>query len=158
MTISQTELKRFLSYDPKTGMFTRRIGSGTARIGDEAGCIRSDGYRIISVGGISYLAHRLAWLHVYGSMPKNDTDHIDRNRGNNAIDNLRDISHSANLHNSKRYKNNKSGLRGACWIEGRKMWLSSITSSGRNVFIGYFGSKREAAEAYKIKASQIYVA
>ena len=75
-------VKRFLEYNPLTGEFKWRPSN--------------NGYVSIRIQGKAYLAHRLAWLITYGKMPKKDIDHIDRNRQNNRIDNLREVTASEN--------------------------------------------------------------
>ena len=88
-------VKRFLEYNPLTGEFKWRP-SNNGRCGKSAGSIQSNKYVSIRIQGKAYLAHRLAWLITYGKMPKKDIDHIDRNRQNNRIDNLREVTASEN--------------------------------------------------------------
>ena len=54
-------------------------------------------YQRITIGGYDYYAHRLAWFYVYGEWPVNELDHIDEDKENNAIDNLREATHAENL-------------------------------------------------------------
>ncbi|MDD0156969.1 HNH endonuclease signature motif containing protein, partial [Shigella flexneri] len=72
--------------------------SARGAVGKVAGTI-SYGYNAINIDGVRYFAHRLAWLYVYGEWPKQEIDHIDRNRRNNAISNLRDVSRVVNALN-----------------------------------------------------------
>lgn len=81
-------LRELLDYDPETGVFRWKEPRRKCRVGEVAGSLRKDGYVKIQVDGRFYQAHRLAWLCVYGVWPS-AIDHIDGNRANNAIANLR---------------------------------------------------------------------
>jgi hypothetical protein len=115
----QTSVARELSYNPESGLFHwKRSGVGRAkRAGAEAGGMRPDGYRNICVNGKQWLCHRLAWVMFYGTKPPRVIDHIDRNKGNNAISNLRDGTNGVNELNAKVHKDSPfgiSGVRAAC--------------------------------------------
>lgn len=99
-------IRRHISYDPKTGEITRK----GKRKGD--GHINRDGYLVYKVGGESFLAHRLAWFLHYGKFPDVELDHINRNRTDNRIDNLRLADRFINTRNSNRPPNPKTGFRG----------------------------------------------
>ena len=93
--LTAERLRGLLEYDGTTGVFHWK---GT---GERAGSIQDKGYRTIEIGGRSYYAHRLAWLYTYGSWPNDELDHIDRNKDNNSISNLRDVSRSENNRNRR---------------------------------------------------------
>ena len=85
-------VRKMLKYDPATGMFTRRVASGSSgncMIGKRAGAISKRGTLKISVDGVNYGAHLLAWAYVYGEWPTQQLEHIDQNKMNNRIENLR---------------------------------------------------------------------
>jgi len=109
--LTADKLRQLLHYDPETGVFTRLTKWGSRNIGDVPGCLTPQGYWYIGVNSNVYPAHRLAWLYVNGCWPNGDIDHIDRNRCNNRISNLRDVTRSTNLHNSPA-QNPKSGHKG----------------------------------------------
>ena len=93
-------LRSLLSYDPETGEFRWRISRGRVSVGDIAGSHPNRvGYLRIMLGDVEYRAHRLAWLYIYGKWPELVIDHIDRNKTNNRIANLRDVSHAENMRN-----------------------------------------------------------
>ena len=84
-------MKDLLNYDPDTGDFTWKVStSNRVRVGQVAGTLRHDGYIRIKVNGKLYLAHRLAWFFVYGVWPVEFLDHIDQDKSNNRINNLRE--------------------------------------------------------------------
>jgi hypothetical protein len=97
--LNQKTLKKYLNYDPETGVFKRKINSGKAKIGDVAGGINGSGYICIRINSVKYRAHRLAWLYVHGKFPDNQIDHINRVKNDNRIDNLRDVTQSVNARN-----------------------------------------------------------
>jgi len=107
----------------------------------------SGGYWRIKVGDRSTLAHRLAWFYVNGTWPDRAIDHIDANKLNNRISNLRLASVKQNSANRKIGKNNTSGFKG---IQSRPngRWRASYETDRKWVSLGTYGSKEEASAAY----------
>lgn len=95
-------LLELLSYDLQTGVFTARVGrSWRVRTGSVVGgTSHQSGYRLIRIDYESYLAHRLAWFYVHGEWPSGEVDHIDGDTDNNAIRNLRVVTHQQNRWNA----------------------------------------------------------
>jgi hypothetical protein len=94
----------------------------------------SVGYGNCTVDGQSCKAHRVIWLWFYGDIPQEEIDHIDGNKLNNRIENLRAVSKQENLKNKKKYTSNKSGICGVHWCNTWKKWLS-IISLGRKKMV-----------------------
>ena len=111
-------IKELLDYDKSTGEFTwicKRRGASKKKL---AGTKTKIGYTMIMIDGKYYLAHRLAWLYVYGEMPKLSIDHINGKKDDNRIKNLREVTILENQHNfTKPNKNNKANLLGAFYSE-----------------------------------------
>lgn len=101
-----TTLRTLLDYNPLTGQFTWRVRAAhRIHVGDIAGVIcKSTGYRVIGINGVRHSAHRLAWLHVHGEWPAQNIDHINGDRSDNRIENLRDVSQQTNTLNRKRVR------------------------------------------------------
>jgi hypothetical protein len=159
-TFDVEELRQILSYDPKTGVFTWRVGSprgGRQIAGNVAGNLGVEGYRHIRIKKRLYLAHRLAWLYVTGDWPGGDIDHKNGVPGDNRFANLREVTHAANMQNSKRRKHNTSGFKGVRLSAAKKnkRWFATIQKDGRMVYLGTFPTPEEAHAAYR-KAAEVH--
>lgn len=152
--MTQDELKSRLHYDPETGVFTwldnpDLRGCVRSRLcGKEAGCVTEKGYVRIRIGDKGHRAHRLAFLYMYGYMPE-EVDHIDGDTKNNAISNLRGVTHAENLRNMKKGTRNTSGVIGVSYRASEDKWLAYITVDRKRIHGGLFASKKEAVKARK---------
>lgn len=146
--LTQAELKRLLDYDASTGEFRRLVStSHKAKAGDIAGAVYKNGYCYISLHSKAYLAHRLAFLYMTGKWPEKDCDHINGDRTYNAWHNLRSVCRSENCKNVKAHRDNSSGVLGVSLSSSSKKWRARLYSGGKEVVLGYFDSKEEAAQA-----------
>lgn len=143
-------LRSVLHYDSKSGNFTWKKSLRHGGKSRTAGTLRKDGYRHIRIDGTAYLSHRLAWLYVHGDWPKNQIDHINGDRLDNAIGNLRDAEAHINSQNHRRaWPNNRtSGLLGVSWNKRDKAWIAQISAKGVRRHIGTFPTKELAHDAY----------
>lgn len=91
-------------------------------------------------------AHRLIWFLVYGQVPKMEIDHIDGDKLNNSIRNLRDVNKTINQSNRKPNKKSSSSYKGVYFY--KNMWVSSIQINKKRTYLGSFNSEIKAAEAY----------
>jgi hypothetical protein len=98
-------------------------------IGDIAGHIEARGYKVIKIFGKKYKSHRLVFMYNHGYIPK-FIDHIDNNRVNNRIENLRVATREQNNQNAKMRKDNTSGVKGVCWVKKTNRWLAQIQVNG----------------------------
>ncbi len=146
--MDQDTLKSLLHYDKASGVFRwLKSSGGRAKAGKEAGCNRPDGYVSIRVNGTRFLAHRLAWLYEFGRMPDGILDHINGNRSDNRIDNLREATYSLNHQNRGIMSINTSGFIGVS-KRAYSRWRASITVDGKFISLGSFATKEEASAAY----------
>jgi len=141
-------IHELFSYDKKTDILFWKVSRSGIKASGEAGCINNHGYRAVKINGKSYHAHRLIWLYVNGEFPK-ELDHINHNRADNRIENLREVSRTENLQNASLYKNNLSGVIGVHCCESSKKWGAYITVNYRRKHLGYFTNKKDAIEARK---------
>jgi hypothetical protein len=156
-SLTQDELKKHLHYDTETGIFTRLISTNhNAIVGSVAGSVKYNGYIHISVMGKLYYAHRLAWLYMTGDWPKNDIDHINRERNDNKWINLRNATPSQNHMNKATPKSNTSGYRGVSFNKLVKKWTAQIKINRKKIHLGCFACKEEAAKSYEKAAKVIY--
>jgi hypothetical protein len=135
--ITQIELKKLLDYNQDTGIFTWKVSRGKAKINGVAGTKRKDKYIQIAINKKHYLLHRLAWLYVNNNFPE-FIDHINGDKSDNRICNLRKVNSSQNMHNSKLNIKNKSGIKGISWNKNRNKWEARVCINYKNKFIGYF--------------------
>ncbi len=147
----------WLSYCPQTGRIAWRKNRWyNAKEGSEAGSICSaTGYRRIRLGGKrKHQAHRIAWLLHYGSDPYPlEIDHIDGNRTNNKLANLRLVTRQQNQFNRPKNKNNSSGYKGV--YRYKDNWRAGIRMNGRIHWIGVFSTPGLAAEAWNEAAIRL---
>lgn len=113
-----------LAYNKFTGQFFGR------KSGNPIGRMHNKGYWRIACGKKCYLAHRLAWFFCYGVWPK-EIDHIDNNKLNNSIGNLREVTHQLNQLNMPLRSNNTSGVKGVNWDKHRKRWRARVIINDR---------------------------
>ncbi len=152
--LTHDRLCEVLSYDPTTGELRWKVRtSNRVHVGDLAGWISIPGYRIISVDGIMYMAHRLAWFHYHGRWPPEETDHINLIRHDNRLDNLREATRVENGRNLPRMCRNTSGFKGV--HKHMNYFRARIKVDGRHVHLGLFTTPQEAHAAY-VAASEKY--
>lgn len=158
--LTQARLKELFHYDPETGVFTHRARPDNPQhtgkfAGKVAGARHAQGYVSISVDNKRYLAHRLAWLYVYGEWPERDVDHKDTNKQNNRIDNLRLATMQENQFNRKLSKNNTSGIKGVTWDRHRNKWVAQVMHNRKHIGIGRFDTIEQAAAAVRQKRREL---
>ena len=146
--LSVEDLKERVYYDSSTGVFiwAARTNHKTV-VGAPAGHVARTGYLYIGIKGRPYPAGRLAWLYVYGEWPDGLIDHINRDRSDNRISNLRVVTASQSNYNRVLTKKNKTGFTGV-YPQGKK-YRAEARVAGVAKVIGLYDSPEEAAEAYE---------
>ena len=103
----------------------------------------------------NYSVHRLIWVMVYGMISKN-IDHIDGNRANNQIANLREVTHQQNMMNKKKHVDTKNNYKGTYKLKNQNSWVAEITYMKKRHYLGCFRTEKEAGEAYQEAAKKIH--
>ena len=130
--LTQKRVKELFDYNEETGILIRKTGFYKAKKGDIfIKSYSSHGYAECSIDGESYLIHRIIWLWCNGYLPEGFVDHIDRNKLNNKLINLREASRVCNAQNSGNPKNNKSGVKGIYWCNTSSRWKAQIGINNR---------------------------
>jgi len=144
--ITYERLHELLNYDSETGRFTWKVSRGNkVNVGAIAGWNEARGYLQIGIGKKLYYGHRLAWLYFYGYTPEHGLDHINQNKADNRISNLREVSVACNLKNRGLPCNNTSGVKGVVWYKRDKKWQAGIKINQKNIYLGRFVTKLDAA-------------
>jgi len=115
------------------------------KAGEVSGCLNGDGYLQVKIKTKAYAVHRLIFLMHHGCLP-GEVDHIDTNKLNNHIENLRPATHAENKHNEGIRKNNTSGVKGVSWNKDAKKWHARCCVNGKEYYIGSFGALSEAEQ------------
>ena len=112
--IDHSKLLNMLDYNPETGIFVWKEPSKHSRHlkGKQAGSMNDRGYIRVKLLNKDYKAHRLAWYYVHSEWPPQQIDHINRNRSDNRICNLRLATPSLNSFNKTPHRLSSSGVRG----------------------------------------------
>ena len=146
--LTAAQLRERLEYAPETGVFRWKKVFGARRAGTVAGSISTGGYwRLLIRPHGAFSAHRLAWLYVHGEWPTHQIDHINGNRLDNRIANLRDIPQSGNVQNRRRANaDSTTGVLGVSPSRGR--FGARIRLNNRLIWLGTYDTPGEAHAAY----------
>lgn len=153
--LTAEQLRELLNYNPETGIFTWAVQGRNRPVGGVVGSKDHRGYIQASIGTkadrLRIYMHRAAWAYVHGVWPTHDIDHINHDKSDNRIANLRELTRSLNQQNQiKAHANNKSGYLGVyANKKGRKQpYIACIFANGRAVHLGAFDTAEEAHAAY----------
>lgn len=145
--LTAERLREVLDYDAETGLFTRKEPRNRWKAGQVAGGETCHGYTGIKIDNRVYLAHRLAWLYVFGEWPSKGLDHLNGSRRDNRLVNLREATHAENAQN-RRGARRGSAVDFIGVSRYRGVFRAQIKTDGKNKHIGYFGTPEAAHEAY----------
>jgi len=125
------------------------------KAGDAAGCLNATGYLCTRINEKKYRNHRIIFLMHYGYLPQ-FLDHIDGNRLNNRIENLRPATLGENSRNARIGKRNTSGFKGVSWSTSAKKWQAQLMINRKAKYLGVFKTVEEAAEAVKKAREELH--
>lgn len=141
--MTQAELKTLFTY--KDGKLYRRIArSNRAKVGEEAGWINENGYRLLHLLGRAWRVHRLIYLYHYGKMPEGEIDHINHKRLDNRIENLRVVTTQENARNRVMRESATTIYPGVYFDSRRNCWYARATVWGKFRSYGTFDTAEEA--------------
>jgi hypothetical protein len=127
------------------------------KVGTIAGNYDSSGYRQVQFKGKKYMVHRIIWEMLKNKIPDNYTiDHINLNKSDNHIENLRLATHAENCRNRKLRSDSTSQFKGVSWNKKANKYQSSITLDGTQNHLGYFNTPEEASQAYQKAAKKLH--
>lgn len=146
--LTQSRVSELFSYAPETGELTRKVTLGNSKAGTVITTTSTCGYIRVLIDGHRYYVHQVAWVYVYGSWPDSQIDHIDNDKTNNQISNLRVCTASENCLNQRRVRvNNQLGLHGVHKLPSGK-YRAQIQVQGVKLNLGLFSNSAEASQAY----------
>ncbi len=162
-------VRELIDYDPETGRFTwlprdrswfasqRAYQMWNTRFAGKPAFTAKDamGYHIGAVNSYYCKAHRLAWAWVYGEWPLADIDHVNHDKADNRIANLRLADPASNAKNRGRQRNNASGRTGVHWHKVTSKWTAKIAVEGKEYHLGLFDSFEDAVYARAAKEKQL---
>lgn len=152
-TLTVEWLREHMVYVPETGTFMWKVRGPGKTVGKVLGTIDKLGYLRLKVQNVVYSAHRLAWFYVHGAWPKHQIDHIDSNKRNNAISNLRDCTASQN--SARRSVTAKIAPSRGVFPHGAG-FVARIHHGGIRHYLGYFAKLEDAKAAYEAKAKEVH--
>lgn len=161
------ELRQLLRYEPDTGkLFWRE------RLPDSVNCAREStrvricrnwnarfageevrqsptirGHAYVAINCVKLLTHRVIWAIYHAEWPRHEIDHINGNRVDNRLCNLRDIPHQENMKNVALNRDNKSGHHGIWWDDKRGKYQAFIADKSKRIALGRFNTIEEAVAA-----------
>lgn len=148
-------LRQLIDYDAFSGIVTiKQKRSGKGVVGAEPSK-NNCGYFQLYLEGKTFSVHRLVWKLYYGEDPSGDIDHINGDRSDNRIDNLRIATRTQNNQNSKIRKDNSSGVKGVHFFTRTQKWQAYIDLNRKRISLGYFHDLESAKKA-RLEAEDKY--
>jgi hypothetical protein len=149
-----TLIIEMLRYDPIEGTFKWfiRPSQGT-KAGDEAGYVcKIHGYRKIRVKGRDYYANKIAIFLATGVWPSGEVDHINGDKSDDRLCNLRVVTHQQNMWNQKIRADSQTGYKGVSFDKRSGKYRAHIRSNGKRIHLGIFSTAEVAHKAYMVAA------
>ena len=152
MTLSKEYLQTLLEY--REGELYWKDSRGRIKIGTAAGTVNSAGYKITTIDSKKVLNHRIIFVMHNGYWP-DYVDHINGDKLDNRIENLRACTQSENMYNQGINRCNTSGTKHVRWNKHRSKWAVHMRISGRSTYLGLY-EDRELAELVALEARNKY--
>lgn len=147
---SKKVLRGLFRYDPQLGCLINIVRRGRAAPGARSAHRTTMGYRACKIRQRRFFEHRLIWIFHYGPMPTDKCiDHINHDKEDNRIENLRLVTPYINMHNLSLYCTNNTGIAGVSYNRRRGYWHARIRVGTRELTLGSFKNRRHAIIARK---------
>lgn len=130
--------------------------SNRVKVGHIAGTVGQNGYIYIRLDDSLQLGHRMVWAIAHGEWPSQSIDHINCNRADNRIENLRLADFTQQFANVKRKRNNTSGFKGVSVDKRSGKFIAQIHRHGKHYHLGLFTSAEEAHRRYVAVAKAMF--
>ena len=130
-----------------------KVGRRRVRQGSPAFATETNGYKVGMFRGVRLFAHRVAWAMHHGHWPTEWLDHINRDRSDNRVENLRPVSPGLRNHNRK---GRNSKFLGVTLSSGKSTYIAQVQYMGEHHYVGSFKTEEEAARARDVKAKELY--
>lgn len=142
--ITQQRLHELFEY--RDGTLIRKVGVAAGKI---AGTLdTSTGYWRINIDKKMYRLHRMIFLYHHGHLTDGlQVDHIDMEKSNNRIENLREVTNAQNQHNTRITVTNNTGVKGVAWHKAKKKYKVTVSLNSKSIHLGYFDDLEEAKAA-----------
>lgn len=151
--ITQERLRELFYYEDGN-LYWKEV-TGRRKPGPLGSLNKSNGYMQHMIDGNLCLMHRLIFMHQYGVLPE-FVDHIDGDRTNNRIENLRSATRTENALNRKRPAHSKSGVKGVYWDKIAQRWVARIKLNYQQLHVGAFTSLEEAKRAIEKAREELH--
>lgn len=150
-------IKHLFDYDKETGNLIWKVSNSPKQaIGDIAGYLHTSlGYIRVGINNKKYYAHRLIFLYHKGYLPKT-IDHVNGDRRDNRIENLRAVTASQNQHNRKLNSNSTSGYKGVSYDTRSNKWCAYIRLEHKRIHLGCHNTPEEADKVVRAAREELH--
>jgi len=138
--LNQSEIKTLFTY-ANGSLYWKISPAKNVKVNTKAGTQMTDGYVCIRYRGIGYKAHRLIWIYHYEDLKYSTIDHLNGNRSDNRIENLRNVTQKVN-------QQNRQFAKGYCWSKRAGQFQAQVERNGKKIWLGYYPSATLARDAY----------
>ncbi|MBY0137494.1 HNH endonuclease [Paracoccus yeei] len=150
------QLREHFHYDPFTGVLRSRTNRRNVHAGDVVGFSDRQGYVITTLFKRPLKVHRIAWALYHGAWPHSLIDHINGDKSDNRLENLRCVTNAENKQNIEKPASNTSGYMGVSFHKKSGRWAANIKVKGKSQYLGLHDTPYAAHVAYQTAKAEIH--